>query len=145
MATGRPHKAIPNRINKYEIKFDENKFEFYQDVIVKILGEGGTICDVCAEIGITKQIFYNWIEKYPELKTAAEFGKTVGESTWGKMGREALEKEKYNTGMYVLQMRNRYNWKTRDDVVTQINVQAEQDQRTRELVEKAEKIFSDKS
>ena len=45
-----------------------------------------------------------------ELLQVIKKGRVHAEAWWREMGRKGLGAGQMNTGMYALQMRNRYNW-----------------------------------
>lgn len=83
--------------------------------VVPDLYEGGkSDAEVAVAIGIAKSTFYDWCNQYPEFKAAVNFGKTMGESAFQSVGREASFGEREINGqVWAANMRNRYGYDPR--------------------------------
>lgn len=89
---------------------------------------GESIVEVCVELGISRRAYYDWIEKYPEFKLAAERGKEASEAWWTKLGRfGSAGKATINAAPWIFNMKNRFGWLDRpagddDEEATPINI-----------------------
>ena len=72
--------------------------------------QGMSIEEVCYELEICKQTFYNWCEKYPELLDAKKKGVDFACGWWMKQGREALREKEFNATLFYMNMKNRFGW-----------------------------------
>jgi len=73
---------------------------------------GEDVAEVCAELGVRRSTFYNWVNKYPEFAEAYEFGKELSEAAWMRMGRAgAFGKIKINAPVWFAIMRNKFGFK----------------------------------
>jgi hypothetical protein len=72
--------------------------------------EGMSIEEVCYELQVCKQTFYNWCDKYPELMDAKKRGTDFSCGWWMKKGRENLNDNKFNSTLWYMNMKNRFNW-----------------------------------
>lgn len=98
---------------------------FCKEVVEKFKN-GQTIVEVCQDLGISKQTYYNWKKKHPEFKEAAKFGEEAAEAFHAKIGRMAMlgfpnpkDKEKFkdfNTTIYCFTMKTRFKWRETEDV-----------------------------
>ena len=71
---------------------------------------GGSIIEACHELGIVKQTFYNWYEKYDDFKEVVDFGKIAAESWWIQKGRDNVDNKRFNHALWLLMMVNRFKW-----------------------------------
>ncbi len=49
--------------------------------------EGQAVEEVCAELGITRKTFYEWVKKHPAFKKGYEQGRINANAWWMKLGR----------------------------------------------------------
>jgi hypothetical protein len=88
--------------------------DIYADKALSILAEGKSKNAVCAHIGISKQTLYNWEKNYPDFKEAVDIGMAACEYHWEELGADGIIADGFNTGMWMIQMRNRFGWKATD-------------------------------
>ncbi len=69
--------------------------------------DGTSIAEVCQLWGITRATYYNWIDQYPEFKSAHECGNRDCAGWWHKLSRAAAcGKVKANAGIICFAMKN---------------------------------------
>ncbi|WP_010261137.1 transposase [Treponema primitia] len=87
------------------------------DKLPDLFGEGQSIIEVCGELKISRDTFYNWKKQYPEFSKAVDDGLTLSQAFWEKLGREGtLCKRNVQPTMYIFQMKNRFHWTDRADL-----------------------------
>jgi hypothetical protein len=60
--------------------------------------------------GIMPETFDRMMDEEPEFFEVIKKGRVHAEAWWRELGRTGCAAGKINTGMYALQMRNRFNW-----------------------------------
>ena len=91
----------------------------YVDSLPMMFANGESVAEVCVELNISRQAFYDWSDKYPDFKEAYNEGKMRSEAWWSKLGRAgAAGKVDINPTTWIFNMKNRFSWK--DKVETQI-------------------------
>ena len=91
----------------------------YCELVTNMMSEGTSIEEVVASLGIVKQTFYNWCEKYPDLMDAKKRGVEMSTGWWYKQGRVHLENNKFNYTGWYMQMKNRFGWADKQEVAQQ--------------------------
>lgn len=80
--------------------------------ILDIYINGGCDVEVRAFLGgIDHDGFYRLMGNEPELNESIKKGRVFAEAWWMKQGRKNLRAGLVNTGLYALQMRNRFGWR----------------------------------
>ena len=96
----------------------------YCDTVVSCMKEGMSIEEVCLELNICKQTFYNWAKTYSDFLDAKKKGEDFSLGWWMRMGREYLfptgiqEERKLNYTGWYMNMKNRFGWKDKQDVTS---------------------------
>ncbi len=95
--------------------------------VIEYFKEGMTIVEVSQKLGVTRQSYYDWKDKHPEFKRAAEFGEEAAEAFHCHIGRHAMlgfpdpdMKEEYmhfNTAIYCFTMKTRFKHRENDDPI----------------------------
>lgn len=80
----------------------------HDDLLLEILSRGETIVSFCAEIMISKQSFYDWVEREPTFKHAYEVGMMKSEAYWMKLGEDNVDNPDFNYNAYVFQLGSRF-------------------------------------
>tara|TARA_R110000796_G_scaffold69627_2_gene158584 strand:- start:559 stop:927 length:369 start_codon:yes stop_codon:yes gene_type:complete len=78
--------------------------------VIDLMYEGFSIVEVCHELRISKQTFYNWCESHPEFLDSKEKGVDFSEGYWVKLGRTKLSDGTFNYTGWYMNMKNRFNW-----------------------------------
>ena len=94
MVTGRP--------TKYNSEFPAKVEAFMK--------EGYSIVEICLELNICKQTFYNWCEEHEAFLDSKKKGVDFSEGWWMKQGRENLKKGDFNYTGWYMNMKNRFGW-----------------------------------
>ena len=85
------------------------------DKVIDFMYEGMSIEEVCYELRICKQTFYNWCEAHPEFLDAKKTGESFSQGWWMKNGRIQLENKDFNSGLWYMNMKNRFGWKDKQE------------------------------
>ena len=89
-------------------------------LVLKLMSQGASKNEVALKIyegGVTPATLWHWRNKYPEFASALQEGTELCQGWWERIGRKNIANNTFNTGMYVVQMANRFNWTRRDAVV----------------------------
>lgn len=77
---------------------------------------GESIIEVAKALGICRQTFYDWSNKYPEFKAAVDEGLSLSEAWWCTLGRAgAMGKVTINATVWIFNMKNRFKWTNRQE------------------------------
>jgi hypothetical protein len=105
----------PGRPSKYRKE--------YGSILLEMMAKGKSVVEFCANIGISRDTFYGWVDKYPAFSDTYKKAVELCESYWedigkrGILGLSIVDKDgnasKINTGMYVFYMKNRFHWNDR--------------------------------
>ncbi len=77
-----------------------------------MFANGESVAEVASELGVSRQAFYVWVDRYPEFKEAYEEGKQLSEAWWTKLGRAgATGKVNIQPTVWIFNMKNRFDWR----------------------------------
>jgi len=80
----------------------------YPQLLVELLGKGKTAVAFCAEVMVSKQTFYIWIDTHPKFKSAYELGTALAEQYWVELGEANVDNPDFNYNAYAFQMGSRF-------------------------------------
>jgi len=101
MAGGRP--------TKYKKEFAEKLPDMFKG--------GESVAEVCAELGIWKETFYEWIKLYPEFSNSYKKGLQLSEAWWTKLGRAgSCGKATIQPTTWIFNMKNRFGWADKQEI-----------------------------
>jgi hypothetical protein len=102
----------------------------YCEQLIEHMKDGFSFESFGGIIGVSKKTLYNWADNFPEFLHAKERGTSFSLFWWEKEGKTGLWNENhsesegrskttytktFNTGVWAINMRNRFKWKNRDD------------------------------
>lgn len=97
----------------------------YKKILAKRLPEmfkdGQSVCEVCVDLGIHKDTFYEWVKLYPEFSDAYKKGLSLSQGWWEKLGRGgAAGKIEIQPATWIFNMKNRFHddWKDKHEITT---------------------------
>lgn len=99
----------------------------YNDTMIttalQLMGEGASITEVAADIGVSKDTIYDWInpdsERYiVEFSDAIKKGKELSQAWWEYQGRKNLANPKFSSTLWFMNVKNRFkeDWRDRHEV-----------------------------
>jgi len=88
------------------------------DKIIEFMRTGMSIEEVCYELKICKQTFYNWCDIYPEFLDAKKKGVDFACGWWMKQAREALRDKEFSATLFYMNMKNRFGWTDKSDITS---------------------------
>lgn len=91
------------------------------ETVVSLMGEGASIVEVSAELGIHRDTFYEWIDDksnyyQPDFAHAVGEGRQLSQAWWEKNGRINLQNPKFNYTGWYMNMKNRFGWTDKKEV-----------------------------
>jgi len=78
--------------------------------VLEYMYQGLSIEEIAYELKISKQTFYTWCEKYPELLDAKKRGTDFAQGWWMKQARLNLKDKDFNATLFYMNMKNRFGW-----------------------------------
>jgi hypothetical protein len=82
--------------------------------VLRIMCEGGSKAEVCAEIGISFPTFYRWLEDHEFFSEAVTHGETLSQAWFERVGRKGMFVPGFQGNIWQLHMRNRFGWAGQD-------------------------------
>lgn len=67
---------------------------------IELSQQGLNKIEIAAEFGVSTITLTHWSQKYEEMNTAIEIGENMNIAWWLKEGKENLDNNRYNTGMF---------------------------------------------
>lgn len=92
------------------------------DKVIEFMRQGMSIEEVCYELNIAKQTFYNWSDRHPEFLDAKKRGEDLSKGWWMKSGRINLENKDYSPTLFYMNMKNRFGWADKQEVKQTVNM-----------------------
>jgi hypothetical protein len=80
----------------------------YPTLLIEIMRKGKTSVAFCAEVMVSKQTFYDWVDNYPEFQAAYELGTSLAEQYWIQMGEDNIDNPDFNYAHYAFQLGARF-------------------------------------
>ena len=62
----------------------------YSETLPDMMAKGESVCSVCKKWGISRRVFYKWLDEIPEFAEAYELAKTYCQAWWEETGRQGL-------------------------------------------------------
>ena len=86
--------------------------------VITLMSEGASLIEVAADIGVSRATLSKWQidESKPAFVEAIKMGVELSEAWWMREGREALRDNKFNHGLWYMNMKNRFGWRDRQEV-----------------------------
>lgn len=78
--------------------------------IVNYFRKGWSIEEICLDLHICVQSYYNWKKIYPAFLEAIQTGEFYSKGWWQKRGRKALFDKTFNDKVWSRNMNNRFGW-----------------------------------
>jgi hypothetical protein len=102
--------------------------------IQRLFKDGKSLCTVCAELGICRNTFYEYVKVYLEFSTAYDRGLELSQSWWEELGRKgAAGKVPIIPAVWIFNMKNRFSWRDRSDITETVTLSEETRQRLKKI------------
>ena len=82
----------------------------YNDKVIELFKQGASVEEICLELDICKQTFYNWCESNKEFLDSKKKGVDFSLGWWMKEGRIRLRDKDFNYTGWYMNMKNRFGW-----------------------------------
>lgn len=106
MAGGRPRDTVIDRLK-----------EGWQTTMKDMARDGASDVELRAELGISDDLWYRWIDDEPEFARTVKACKQLCQVWWEKTGRKmAGGQAEGNATVWIFNMKNRFNWRDKQDV-----------------------------
>lgn len=111
MATEKKKMGRPP-VSRYQFKNE------YCEKLITLGRSGGTIAMFCADVGIYKDLFYEWVETYPEFKDAKRLHESFWEAYSDKIGvaAQAGKIKNFQLGVWVWNRKNKLKERDRTEI-----------------------------
>jgi len=88
------------------------------DRTILLMGEGASLVEVAAELGVSRATLSKWQEDEtkPKFVEAVKIGTDLSEAWWMREGRKALRDRDFNHGLWYMNMKNRFGWADKREV-----------------------------
>lgn len=96
------------------IKLPDN----YKETMTTLAKEGASIIELAIELEISRDSFYEISKRDDDFSDTVKRCKELSEAWWERSGRTNLMNKDFNYTGWYMNMKNRFNWKDRQDVTT---------------------------
>ena len=89
----------------------------YCKISFDLLSKGYSKEAVAGRIGISKQCFYEWVQKYEDFGDAVQRGESASQYYWEELGMRGTlgEIKGFNASSWMFNMKNRFGWTEKSD------------------------------
>ena len=106
----------PRKVNSRRITMDDLK-PGWKTKILEMMSNGAGECEVVAEIiGSSYRAWLRLQEEDKEFRKVVQFGRVLAQAWWERRGRENLESRYFQTGLWSMNMKNRFGWTDRQTI-----------------------------
>lgn len=71
-------------------KFNPSTSETICETVITCMTKGYIVEEVCAEIGIARDTFFNWVKEYPDFSDAYKKGKSAFTAFWARAYKKVM-------------------------------------------------------
>jgi hypothetical protein len=90
----------------------------YKDIMLELAKEGASIVELSVALSISRDTFYEISKRDTDFSDTIKKCKELSEAWWERSGRTNLMNKEFNYTGWYMNMKNRFNWKDRQDVTT---------------------------
>ena len=86
--------------------------------VLALMAEGASQAEVAREIGISRSLWYAWIDRHPEFAAQVQEGLWLSQGWWERQGRVSLGVREFNHVLWMMNVKNRFpsDWRDRHEV-----------------------------
>jgi uridine phosphorylase len=95
--------------------------------LLKMMTEGKSVTQFCAETDISKTSFYLWAKEYPVFADAFERGKEKCEAFWETWLHKNFANKEMNSALVKMFFANRFKWTEKVDTNTTVTIVKQED------------------
>lgn len=95
MSFGRPSKYKPE----------------YCEKVISLMEEGASMIEVAYELRVHIDTLYEWQKVHPDFSDAIKKAQHFSEGWWTREGRLNLKTKDFNSGLWFMNMKNRFKWR----------------------------------
>jgi len=115
--------------------------EEYCDRVPELMKDGMAMVEVAAKLDVCVDTLNEWRKVHEVFSLAVKKGIELSEAWWVRQGRIALRDSKFNSTLWYMNMKNRFNWADKTELRTpdglDININDMTEARKKELKELA--------
>ena len=90
----------------------------YESIMLELAKEGASIVELSVALSISRDTFYEISKRDTGFSDTIKKCKELSEAWWERSGRTNLMNKEFNYTGWYMNMKNRFNWKDRQDVTT---------------------------
>ncbi len=98
--------------------------------LIDLMKQGASLVEVCAELDICETTLHDWKDTesdhfITEFSESVKRGSKLSQAWWEKQGRTQLENKEFSYTGWYMNMKNRHNWKDKQEIQQNITGQVE--------------------
>jgi hypothetical protein len=89
------------------------------EALPELFKDGKSVCEVCGELGISRETFYRWVDVHPRFRDTYKEGLALSQQWWEKAGRAgAIGKIPIQPAVWIYNMKNRFrhDWTDKSEI-----------------------------
>lgn len=92
------------------------------DKAIEYLKEGASIEELGLELDCGYSTIYQWMNEHPEFAEAIKKGREYSKGWWMKNGRNQMHSDTFNSTLWYMNMKNRWDWADKKEVNNTVTV-----------------------
>jgi len=92
------------------------------DTVLAMLKEGMCKYEIALELDIDVHTLDNWANAHEEFLTALKKGDGFAQGWWRRHGRLNIHNKDFNSGLWFMNMKNRWGWSDKQSVEQNTNI-----------------------
>lgn len=82
------------------------------------MAEGASLLEVKVLLGISNDLHSRFMEEEEKYSETIKKGIMISEAWWQKQGRTQMWSKDFNSTLWYMNMKNRFNWKDKQDITS---------------------------